>query len=81
MTDINYEVGLIKAQNESMKDDIDDVKTKLALMDTRLASIENSISTWKSSIGGAVFILVTLGNIALYFGEYVVNFIKVKLGL
>ena len=81
MTDLNYEVGVIKAQNESTREDINEMKESLSDLNNRLASIESQLLTWKSSIAGAVVILVTIGNIALYFGETFVNFVKVKLGL
>lgn len=85
MSDLNYKVGVIEAQNNQMKEDLESMKEEmkqdLTKVDIRLASIESQFSQWKSSVGGAIAILVVVGNIVLYFGEGLVNLIKVKLGL
>lgn len=85
MSDLNYKVGVIEAQDNQMKEDLEsmkeEVKQDLTKVDIRLASIESQLSQWKSSVGGAIAILVVVGNIVLYFGEGLVNLIKVKLGL
>ena len=81
MSDLNYKVGVIEAQDNQMKEDLESMKEELTKVDLRLASIESQLSQWKSSVGGAIAILVVVGNIVLYFGESLVNLIKVKLGL
>lgn len=85
MSDLNYKVGIIEAQNNQMKEDLDSIKTdmkdELQKVDQRLASIETQLSQWKSSVAGAITILMVVGNIVLYFGGELINLIKVKLGL
>lgn len=84
MTNMDYEVGLIKAQNEALKEDVDRLNQTISEMQKDLKDIKTEITTWKAQATGAaaviIPILTAVGAIVLWLGDNLLQIIKVKIG-
>ncbi len=73
MDDINYEIGMLKAQVSQLNDTVNS-------MESDVKEIKSQLLTWKSTAAGAITVLSAVGAVVLFFADALVQYIKVKLG-
>lgn len=84
MTNIDYEVGLIKAQCEALQRSVEELTKTVSELTTTVEKVDTQITTWKSTAAGAAAVMVpvfsAIGAVILWLGDNLMAIIKIKLG-
>jgi prophage DNA circulation protein len=79
--DMNYEIGIIKAQNAALKESVDTLTKTVATLTDEVEEIKTTVTTWRSTAFGAISVLSAIGAVVLWLSDGLVTIIKLKLGL
>jgi prophage DNA circulation protein len=78
---MNYEIGIIKAQNAALKESVDTLTKTVATLTDEVEEIKTTVTTWRSTAFGAISVLSAIGAVVLWLSDGLVTIIKLKLGL